>query len=765
MKLKFQQINFKGEKMRLKVLKVIHGFPPDFSAGSEVYSYNLCKELVRLGNEVHVFTRIETDLLAPYEVKQEEIEGIKIYRVNKPKQYLYSDKFVDSEMEGIFKAYLENLNPDIVHFGHLAHLSINFVNIVKEFGKKVIFTIHDFWLFCVKGQLLNRQNKICNAVSCSVDKHYINSCKECSPYNPSSNEVSHYLNELRKLRESVDLFISPSHTLRDFFIKNGVSEDKVIYQKYGFNKNLITYKKREYSLDSKIRFGFLGRIIPSKGIKILTQAFKNLPNETLRIYGSIGAEKRYMESKNIKFMGSYDNNQIDSILQDIDVLIVPSTWLENSPLVIQEAFLAGIAVITSNIGGMKELLYDKDLNYKDLLNLQMANKNVAGSDIVSQNISQFSGFSFEVNNANDLENLITYIAKNPTILNHINDNRVKVDSITKDAQSIMQHYKKILESKKLKRVTIDTNPDTCNFKCIMCDTHSIYNANFKRCRPDMPLDILQNALNQAKSAGVSEIIPTTMGEPTLYKYFKNIVDFCIANNIKLNLTTNGSQLFSKKYDEKYVIEKLLKALSDIKISFNSLDSRINERIMVKTNTKKILGNIQRLVGLRDIYAKNVSITLQMTFMQSNIDSIMPLIEWGIDKGINRIKGHQLWITHKELESEAIRNDADSTKKWNDLIKSLDKYKNKIRLENFSFIEFYKNKQDSKECPFLGKELWINYNGDINVCCAPDNLRKTLGNFGNIKNITLSKTLESKEYKSLVANYKSMEVCKQCLLRR
>lgn len=38
-------------KKSLKILKVIHGFPPDFMAGSEVYSYNLCKELARLNNE------------------------------------------------------------------------------------------------------------------------------------------------------------------------------------------------------------------------------------------------------------------------------------------------------------------------------------------------------------------------------------------------------------------------------------------------------------------------------------------------------------------------------------------------------------------------------------------------------------------------------------------------------------------------------------------------------------------------------------------
>ena len=319
---------------------------------------------------------------------------------------------------------------------------------------------------------------------------------------------------------------------------------------------------------------------------------------------------------------------------------------------------------------------------------------------------------------------------------------------------------------KLHRITIDTNPDTCNLKCKMCDTHSIYNKDYKKTRPDMPLELLEIALKGAKNAGVKEIIPTTMGEPTLYKYFENIVEFCKDNDIKLNLTTNGSQLFSKRYDETYIKEKLLAVLSDIKISFNSLDSKINESIMYKSDTESTIKRIERFCLLRDMYNKNVSITLQMTFMRSNLDSIIPLIEYAIKKGINRIKGHQLWITHKELESEALHTDETYKKKWNALVESLVPYRDKIRLENFMlFGDESIDSTTQKQCPFLGKELWINYKGDISVCCAPDNLRKELGDFGNIKNSTLLQVLESTQYQNLVESYQTKEVCKQCLLKK
>jgi len=49
-------------------------------------------------------------------------------------------------------------------------------------------------------------------------------------------------------------------------------------------------------------------------------------------------------------MGGFDNKDISRVLSKIDVLVVPSIWFENSPLVIHEAFLAGVPVIAASIG-------------------------------------------------------------------------------------------------------------------------------------------------------------------------------------------------------------------------------------------------------------------------------------------------------------------------------------------------------------------------------------------------------------------------------
>ena len=393
----------------MKILKVIHGFPPDYMAGSEVYSYHLVKELINQDIDTFVFTRVENEFDDNYKIYNEKFEDIQIQRVNKPKRdYLYEDKFYDDKIDEIFKEYLANIKPDIVHFGHLSHLSTSLIKIVKEFNIPIVYTIHDFWLYCVKGQMINQDGVICENPS-------VENCTQCSNYVVDSKQVKESQDHMKEMIDLIDIFISPSHTLKDFFINQGIDKNKIQYLKYGFNTKKIIYNKKTFTKNSKINFGFMGRVIPTKGIKILVDTFKKLPNEQLSIYGNIGIQKRFLETKNIIFKGAYDNNNINEVLNDIDVLIVPSIWYENAPLVIQEAFLAGIPVITSDIGGMAELVKDK-----------------------------INGFTFKVGSCEELEILIKNISNNPIILNNLVNSRDMVVDIEDDVKEIIKIYEKLI---------------------------------------------------------------------------------------------------------------------------------------------------------------------------------------------------------------------------------------------------------------------------------------------------------------------------------
>ena len=393
----------------MRILKVIHGFPPDYMAGSEVYSYHLVKELINQNIETFVFTRVENEFDDNYKTYREKHENIDILRVNKPKKdYLYEDKFYDKSIDKIFEDYLIEVKPNIVHIGHLSHLSTNIISVIKEHNIPIVYTIHDFWLYCVKGQMINQKGEICSNPS-------ISNCLACSNYVVDEEKVKESFRHMKKMIDLIDIFISPSHTLRDFFIEQGIDSDRVKYLKYGFNNKKIIYNKKKFTIESKINFGFMGRVIPTKGIKVLVDTFKELPSQKLSIYGGIGVQKRFLETENIIFKGGYDNNTINDVLNDIDVLIVPSTWYENAPLVIQEAFLAGVPVITSNIGGMSELVEDR-----------------------------INGFTFEVGDSKALKRLIEKISNNPILLNHLKSSRDSVVDIEDDVKEIVEIYKRLV---------------------------------------------------------------------------------------------------------------------------------------------------------------------------------------------------------------------------------------------------------------------------------------------------------------------------------
>ncbi len=401
----------------MRVLQIIHGYPPYYMAGSEVYTYNLSNELTKYA-EVYVFTRMENPYENAYSHLDEVINEVKIRRINKPlRDYTLEDKYLDLKMDAALRKYIQRIHPDVVHIGHLSHLSTNIINVIKdEFDLPVIYTLHDFWLRCIRGQAIKE-----NLDLCPNPEHEM--CYQCLrakfKHCVTRERYMEYVNHMNRIIKKIDYFLSPSKYLMKYFIRNGVDESKISYSKYGFDKNIIEYQKKHYSGDENISFGFMGRVIPVKGIKMMLEAFWNTKGANLIIYGNSQLDKSFLEkyaNENVHFKGCYNNWEIQTVLDDMDVLIVPSVWYENSPLVIQEAFLAGVPVITSDIGGMKELVED-------------------GND----------GFLFNVGNSDSLRKVLQGIISNPTVLNELEIRPSKVRSIEDDARSVMKLYEKVMK--------------------------------------------------------------------------------------------------------------------------------------------------------------------------------------------------------------------------------------------------------------------------------------------------------------------------------
>ncbi len=333
------------------------------------------------------------------------------------------------------------------------------------------------------------------------------------------------------------------------------------------------------------------------------------------------------------------------------------------------------------------------------------------------------------------------------------------------------------------RITIDTNPEDCNLQCIMCEEHSPYSdyidtlyktTGVKRRR--MAIEKVESIFKEAAILGVKEIIPSTMGEPLLYKGIDRIFELSQKHNIKINLTTNGT------FPKKSVLEWakiIVPNTTDIKISWNGATKETTEKIMLGISFEKVLKNVREFISYRNEYFNEhgyfCRITFQLTFMQNNMHELADIVKLAAELGVDRVKGHHLWTHFDEIKSLSMKATNESVKQWNEYVKQAGEAQEKFRkpngekviLENIIPLHENENVEVPVEydCPFLEKELWISATGKISPCCAPDNLRKSLGNFGNIETTTIEDVLQSSVYTELVSNYKTKPLCKTCNMRK
>lgn len=332
------------------------------------------------------------------------------------------------------------------------------------------------------------------------------------------------------------------------------------------------------------------------------------------------------------------------------------------------------------------------------------------------------------------------------------------------------------------RITFDTNPDQCNFKCIMCECFSPYsNVKEERIKSNIPkrkmdINLIRQVLEQAQGTPLREIIPSTMGEPLLYPDFIEIIELCKKYNIKLNLTTNGS--FPGKGAEEW--SKLLVPISsDIKISWNGATKETQEKIMIGSNWDKGLKNLKTLIRIRDKHAEQEEnrcrITLQLTFLETNINELWDIVRLAISLGVDRVKGHHLWAHFKEIKELSMRRNPQSIERWNHAVREAKRIAALNPLPNGKLL-ILENIEELDEaaivdlnsngiCPFLGKEAWINTEGKFSPCCAPDKLRKDLGEFGSLYKNTLEEIWASEAYRNLQKTYLSHPLCIGCNMKK
>ncbi|RLB00268.1 MAG: hypothetical protein DRG83_11790 [Deltaproteobacteria bacterium] len=442
----------------MRILFVVQGLPPQSTGGTELYTYYLARELHRR-HEVYIFCRRADPSQEEYAVQSYLLDGLPVTSVNNSfrKVFDFSMTYKNDIIAGIFARFLEQVQPDIVHIQHLIGLSTSLISICSDKNIPVLLTLHDYWFLCQRGQLLKPDLTICSGPrdwkcamclwsqikafltqqSTAVKRRtYLGKIpmalrRWCVQLNRwKAIEVMHArTRHMREMLESVDMIFTPSRFHRDQCIKLGgrfgISPDRIRFLSNGMNVDLFANFRKKPS--STLRFGFIGTIIPSKGLHVLIKAFNRIQSNraTLRIHGialPYDGYNNYMQdlramvvNPNIHFMGGYNNAQIAQILSEIDVLIVPSIWYENAPLTIHEAFIAKIPVIASNIGGMAELVHHME-----------------------------NGLLFEVGNSDDLYVKIQTFIENPSLVEALSGNIKPVKTIEENAKELEAIYNELI---------------------------------------------------------------------------------------------------------------------------------------------------------------------------------------------------------------------------------------------------------------------------------------------------------------------------------
>lgn len=332
------------------------------------------------------------------------------------------------------------------------------------------------------------------------------------------------------------------------------------------------------------------------------------------------------------------------------------------------------------------------------------------------------------------------------------------------------------------RITFDTNPDDCNLRCIMCEEHSVYST----CQKDrkasglpkrrMDINLIRKVLEESVGTPLKEIIPSTMGEPLLYRQFEEIINLCKEYGVRLNLTTNGT---FPRYGAIEWAKKIVPIGSDVKISWNGATKETSELIMIGSNFEKRVQNVKDFIQVRDEVARSggnyCRITFQLTFMEIGLEEIPDVVRLAASLGVDRVKGHHLWVFTREMENQTLRRNKEAMQRWNEVVKKtlevVEKERlpngNKVLLENIYFLEETAIHElvPNGICPFLGQEAWVSAEGRFGPCCAPDQDRKKLGDFGNLNETSLEEIWKGKAYQDLRRNYLIHSVCKGCNMRK
>ncbi len=403
----------------MRVLFVIHDFLPGHPSGSEIHTAELAVRLRERGHDVRVFTT-EKDIRRPHlSLERRSWNGIVVHELVNNLFYLdFRQTWDFPPAVDALRRVLDEFRPDVVHFMHLLYLSVGCVEAAAERGVPVFFTLHDYWLQCARfGQLVHADGSICHRVdfarcgSCLTRLKYAQTPLErrvargvASVHSRLGVDLTPLVRLLQRFlpaptaapaegeREARELemeramaerdrelkrrvvphvqcFFAPSRFMRERFLAWGIPAQRIVHVPYGIETGRLGNPRRAKRRPSTpVRVAFLGTLAPHKAPHLLLDAWSRLVPElreraTLTIYGPKLHHPEYVaslaaraEELSVSMPGAIEPHDVARVWEEIDLIVIPSTWYENSPLTLLEARATCTPALVSDLGGMAELM-------------------------------------------------------------------------------------------------------------------------------------------------------------------------------------------------------------------------------------------------------------------------------------------------------------------------------------------------------------------------------------------------------------------------
>lgn len=349
-----------------RVLVLSHSHPAITKGGSELAAWRLCEGLRSHGDGTAAFFlgcgrepgggRAGSAITEPFG------EGDYLYASAGYDWFKFANH--DERFPRDFAALLRRLRPDVLHFHHYSNLGVEALLIARRTlpQARIVVTLHEFQAICHHyGQMLTRHSRtLCHRAT----------PRDCTRCFPEFSRADFFLRTeyVRRFFDEVDAFVAPSRFLAERYVAWGIPAERmhVLENVIADAPPAPPQAPRD---DGILRAGFFGQISFLKGLKVLFDAAAILEEEgaanvVFNIHGDPSGQPEEFQQefqdglakagRNVRYHGPYDNARVDALMRAQDVVLVPSVWWENSPVVIQEARRNQVPLICSDIGGMAE---------------------------------------------------------------------------------------------------------------------------------------------------------------------------------------------------------------------------------------------------------------------------------------------------------------------------------------------------------------------------------------------------------------------------